>query len=336
MDTQDILDEAEEILHAYPTADGRIILSKTPLPKGTAHVPPAVPVVVAVIVALVLPLASIIGQLLWLFHPPIAAILVQAQAITGLAHVYTLPPVTLTQSKTVVASGQGHVKASYGRGLVTFYNGAPNAQTIAAGELLTGNDGQEVVTDQDVTIPAGSLTTNGFATVSAHALDYGPAGNIAAGDIYGPCCRAWVKVVNAQFTGGHAARDYAVVTQSDIATAVSNLQTQENLLVNERILSGETLITPVPCTTQTTSNHRAGDVASQVTVIVRQDCHPTAYKLQAIQSSLIRLVVGKTKQDALYALQHLPGVRSASISWAWGDAKLPRDAKYINLILLVP
>ena len=75
--------------------------------------------------------------------------------------------------------------AQPGRGRVTFYNAAPSVQTIAAGTLLTGKDGVEVVTDQDAVIPAGTLATNGQVTVAAHAVNLGPSGNIAAQDIYG-------------------------------------------------------------------------------------------------------------------------------------------------------
>jgi len=97
--------------------------------------------------------------------------------------------------------------------------------------------------------------------------------------------------------------------------------------------TGQTLVTPVPCITHTTSNHRTGDEAAQVTVTVSQFCSPSAYKPRDVQSSLIRLVAGKTKQDAISALLRLPGVSSVAISWA-DDMKLP-PAMYIHLDILV-
>jgi hypothetical protein len=52
---------------------------------------------------------------------------------------------TLTQQVTVPTTGEGHQPALQARGLVTFYNQAPIAQTIPAGMLLSGADGVKVV-----------------------------------------------------------------------------------------------------------------------------------------------------------------------------------------------
>ena len=339
--------EEEEIFHVHHYPDALIIHKETikkdatpapviDIPALSATTPPVVPVLAVVPIAVVLPLASILVQLHLLFSPLTATILVAARQITQLAHIYSLPPVTITQSQVVTTTGHGHIAATQGQGSVTFYNGLPSPQTIDAGTLLVGSDGEEVVTDQDVTIPAGSLATNGYASVPAHALDYGPAGNIQAGDIYGPCCRAWIKVVNSQFTGGQAARDFAFVTKADIATATSNLLAQVQVEFSNRLEKsgpGETLVTPVPCTTHTTSNHQARDEAAQVTVTVRRSCSPTAYKPHDVQSSLLSLVAGKTKQAALSALSRLPGVSSVAINWP-DSMKLP-PVRYIQLTLLV-
>jgi len=221
-------------------------------------------------------------------------------------------------------------------GTITFYNASTQQQIVDAGTLLVGRDGEQIITDQTAYIPAGTLNTNGSVGVWAHAIDYGPAGNIAADDIYGACCRLLVQAVNCQFTGGHNAKDYPLVTKTDIATATSNLLAQvqaEFSLHHENLSPGETLVTPVPCITHTTSNHRTGDEAAQVTVTVSQFCSPSAYKPRDVQSSLIRLVAGKTKQDAISALLRLPGVSSVAISWA-DDMKLP-PAMYIHLDILV-
>jgi hypothetical protein len=339
MDEQDAVQEAEEILHVFHHPDATVYVVETKQPPivdstGLAplSVPPARSVLLVAICCALLPVASILFQVFLFLHPPIATILIQAQQIAVLAHIYQLPPVTLQNSLTVTTSGHKHIAATQGWGVVTFYNGLPQQQTIAAGELLTGNDGEEVVTDYDVTIPAGSLSTNGAASVLAHALDYGPAGNIQAGDIYGPCCRAWIKVVNSTFTGGHAARDYAVVTKADIDAATASLLAQENAMLDYRISADETLLTPVPCTTHTASNHRAGDIAQQVIVTVKESCSPSAYKPRDVQHSLIALVAGKTKQAALSALLRLSGVSSVAINWP-DSMKLP-PAPYIHLDVL--
>ena len=53
----------------------------------------------------------------------------------------------------------------------------------------------------------------------------GPAGNISAGEIYGPCCRLNVSAANGPFSGGQDARSYPMVTAQDVneATAPVNL-----------------------------------------------------------------------------------------------------------------
>jgi hypothetical protein len=115
---------------------------------------------------------------------------------------HVLSAVTIRQQQTVPTTGQGHHDAQAAHGSITFYNAAPYEQTVAAGTLLTGMDGVQVVTDVDATLPAGTLATNGQRTVAAHAVLPGPAGNIRAGDIYGACCRLNVFAVNSAFTGG--------------------------------------------------------------------------------------------------------------------------------------
>ena len=327
-------------LHHFPDADVLIRFKEdepvTDIPPASIApvVPPAMPVLLVVICCALLPLASILFQLHMLLSPPIATILVQAQQITGLAHIYTLPPVTLQQSQVVTATGHGHIAATQAHGTITFYNASTQQQIVDAGTLLVGRDGEQVITDETAYIPAGNLTSNGTVSVWAHAVDYGPAGNIPADDIYGACCRLLVQAVNNQFTGGHDAKDYPLVTKADIATATNNLLAQVQAEMSFRKLGpGETLVIPVPCATHTTSNHQAGDEAAQVTVIVGQFCSPSAYRPRDVQSSLISLVAGKTKQAALSALMHLPGVSSVAINWV-DDMKLP-PAAYIHLDILV-
>src|SRR5215469_886791 len=339
MDTEDVMQEAEEILHVHHHPDATVYVVETvqpPIvdssPSQSIATPPATPVVCAVLVALLLPLASILIQLHLLFSPLTATILVKTQQVTSFTHIYRLPAVTLTQRQTVQSSGHGHIRAAQAHGLVTFYNASTSPQTIDAGTLLVGRDGEQVITDQAAYIPAGTLNTNGSVTVWAHAVDYGPAGNIAADDIYGACCRLLVQAVNSAFSGGHNAKDYPLITQSDIATATSNLLAQENTEIDFRISPNETLLTPVPCSSHVTSNHKAGDEAAQVVVTVHQSCTPSVYKPAAMQASLMHLVARKTKQHALAALFSLNGVSSVAINWP-DDMNLP-PAQYIQLSVL--
>src|SRR6266699_7290939 len=52
-----------------------------------------------------------------------------------------LPPLTLMQSITALATGKHHQPASRAAGTITFYNGLLTSQTIVAGTTFTGNDG---------------------------------------------------------------------------------------------------------------------------------------------------------------------------------------------------
>lgn len=127
-----------------------------------------------------------------------ATIQVQGRALT---------PLTLSESQTVAATGHKHQNATQAQGTITFYNGLFTSQTIAAGTVLTGADGMQVVTDQPAVIPAGTPPIYGHVTVSAHALNPGSQGNIASYDINQACCLTSVLAKNTQaFTGGETRR----------------------------------------------------------------------------------------------------------------------------------
>lgn len=201
----------------------------------------------------------------------------------------SLSTLTLTQARTSPTSGTGHQDAQAAHGLLTFYNALPIVQMVSAGELLTGIDGVQMVTDQDAVIPAAASPIEGQVTIAAHALQVGPGGNIAAYDINGPCCRAYVLVKNTSaFTGGQLARTYPMVTQQDIDTATAALKTSITQSVQAalraQLRANETLLAPYPCTPTTSSDHTAGQEATQVTIIMQETCTGFAYDSQDIQS----------------------------------------------------
>jgi hypothetical protein len=194
---------------------------------------------------------------------------------------------TLTQAHTEQTTGTGAQEARAARGTVTFYNALPATQTIPAGTLLTGGDGIQVVTEQDAVIPAGNLATNGRASVSAHSVQRGPQGNIAAGDIYGACCRANVFVSNGPFTGGQNARHYPMVTQSDLDHAISALQASMTHSINAtfqaQLQPGEAAVPPV-CQMKTVTDHKVGEEATQVHMTLTAICRDVAYQTQAVEA----------------------------------------------------
>jgi hypothetical protein len=205
----------------------------------------------------------------------------------------SLSALTMSQQKTVPATGVGHQNATQATGYITFYNAATYAQEIPAGTLLTGADGVQVVTDQTAYIPAGNLLTNGHTTVTAHAVIAGPAGNIQGGDIYGPCCRESVMVANAAFTSGQNARDYRKIQHSDIDAVTNDLKASliqsAQAAFQQQTQPGEALLTPLPCTLTSTPDHSAGTEATHVTVTVSETCTGMVYNTQAMQQQVTQI-----------------------------------------------
>jgi hypothetical protein len=192
-----------------------------------------------------------------------------------------LPALTLSQSQTILATGKRHQDATEAHGTITFYNGLFTSQTIAAGSVLTGNDGVQVVTDQRAIIPAANPPYIGQVTVRAHAQNEGMGGNIQAGDINQVCCVTGVKAVNTiPFTGGAAARDYLVVTTSDLTSAEAaikpTLLKSERAAFDAQAITGENL-TPPLCFKKVLADHRRGEEAKEVTVTVSDTCSSIAY-----------------------------------------------------------
>ncbi len=218
--------------------------------------------------------------------------------ITVGAHVF--PAISKTQEQTVPTTGHGHTPATAARGVVTFYNALTSPQSIPSGTQFSGASGEQVVTDATAYVPAGNLSSNGQATVRAHAIAYGPQGNIKAGDIFGPCCKPFIQVVNSAFSGGQNARDFQAVAKSDIDSTVSSLTTQINHAMQTSLAtlaaSDETLVMPVPCTTQHVSNHPIGAEAGMVTITVSETCNPLAYNTSEFLAKVSSTLAGAAPQ----------------------------------------
>jgi hypothetical protein len=205
-----------------------------------------------------------------------------------------LPAVTMSQQQTVPTTGKAHQDARAAHGFITFYNAATYSQVIPAGTMVIGADGIQIVTEQDALIAAASYPTFGQSTVVAHAVVTGPAGNIAGGDIYGPCCRLNVSAVNGPFSGGTLARDYQTVTAQDISTVATSLKTSLNQSVQAalqtQVHTDETLITPFPCQQSVKPDHLLGEEARQVQITVSETCRGMTYSTHAYQSRLMQII----------------------------------------------
>ncbi len=223
-------------------------------------------------------------------------------------HGRELPALTLIQSTTAPATGKQHQDPTRAAGTITFYNGLLSSQTVAAGTIVTGNDGVQIITDQAARIPAGNPPSYGQVTVSAHAVVAGPKGNVPAYDINTACCATSVVAKNTEsFTGGAAAREYLVVTRADINTAVTSLlltlSESEVAALQAQLHPGEALITP-SCNPSVSSNHHPGDEAKQITITVSETCTGFAYVAQQVYADALQLLTAQatTTLGAEYAL----------------------------------
>lgn len=183
------------------------------------------------------------------------------------------------------ASGVAHVSATRARGTLTLYNAATYPQTVAAGTVLTGADGVQVVTDAQALIPAGNPPLFGVSTVNAHVVLAGSRGNIAALDINGLCCAAGVAVKNtAGFSGGQDAQTYTTVRQADIdglaRPLVETLTQSAQAGVRSQIRPQEWLVTIPACIPAIRADHAMGSRATQVTVMVVVTCRVEVYDHQ--------------------------------------------------------
>ncbi|HEX9132926.1 MAG TPA: hypothetical protein VF844_11600, partial [Ktedonobacteraceae bacterium] len=195
------------------------------------------------------------------------------------------------QSKTVKASGVGHIPATVALGTLTFYNSSPTDQTVPAGTVFTDSNGVQVVNDVDAVIPAGNPSAGlyGQVIVSAHAVIGGENGNILAFDFNNdPCCATGVFVRNTTaFSGGQNAQIFTYVQQADIDQAVSALDapvmTNVQAALQKQIHTSEQLVSPAQCGTNVNSDHGAGDHASNVTVNTMVVCTGEVYDQQGVQ-----------------------------------------------------
>ena len=247
-------------------------------------------------------LAQVLTQSVNVTIVPNSKTIALTQSITGASiNARVLTPNPSSQSQTAPATGHKHQVAAAARGFLTFYNGQFTRLFIGAGMTLTSAGGMQVATDQSITIPAGAPPYYGRVTVAAHAIRVGSKGNIGAYTINQTCCYSAVLAVNfAAFSGGLDTRDYKVVTKNDIQKLETSLRTQlfqlEQVDLMNRLMSGEALVMPT-CTPTTRSNHKVGDEATQVTVMVSEPCPGVAYDTNALREKAIQLLTAKAARD---------------------------------------
>ena len=266
------------------------------------------------VVETLLSLALILGSaagLVWgiLTYPGVTVTLVPVEQRSSLTtslslSLRPLPSVRLTRSATTPTSGTGRQQAEAARGLLTFYNGALVAQSVAQGTLLTGQDGVQVVLTQSVLVPAANPPLFGQASAPARAVVPGTHGNIAANDLNGPCCVPSLLVKNLEpFAGGLDARAYRAVAQRDLDTLTARLKAAlfQQLPTAFALHAGEAVV--LTGTTLTSSAaHRVGEEARTVAVTVTLIGHGMAYQTAVLLTQARSALRAQASPGANYRL----------------------------------
>jgi hypothetical protein len=137
-----------------------------------------------------------------------------------------LPPRTFTYQAKVIPTGVKTYPATTAHGILTITNGSVISQTLTAGIIFISKPGITVITDHAVFVPAGSADGYGFATVTAHALVVGKAGNIppfAINQVEGSS--VYIRNLTA-FHGGRDAYSVRFTTAQDKHAALDNARQQ--------------------------------------------------------------------------------------------------------------
>lgn len=248
------------------------------------------------------------GQvLLLLFAAPGATIVIHPvlEAKSGLVQLTaTVTPTTAAQSqarqltasqlapaRSVQTTGIVQKPATVAHGMLTFYNPAAVAQTVAAGTTFTvGQQGLQIVTDQAVTIPPGTPSVAGSAPVAAHAQQTGRRGDIGPLTINGLCaqCGTDIAVKNlGPFSGGQDVENYTAVSQADVDTVARSqelaLEAQAHTALRGQMRGGEQLGTPIACAQQVTSRPPVGARATWASVQVAVSCTTLVFDPHDVQ-----------------------------------------------------
>ncbi len=212
---------------------------------------------------------------------------------------------TQPQTKTVSATGFVNTPATHATGTLTFVNGSFAPYGVSANTVFTDAQGVQIVNNVLAYIPAANPNngTFGRVTVPAHAITAGSRGNIRAFDFSNMICCAnnAVAVSNTvAFSGGQDPQKFTAVQQSDIDNAAAPykqplLQSATTAIDGMKRANEQFVGTP-KCTANVTSDHKAGDRATSVTVSVTAACSGVVYDqvgADNIATSLLKAESGK-------------------------------------------
>ena len=225
------------------------------------------------------------GKPAFAFFGSSSAKVTMTQAAYGLTDNYIFTGVThsisqaKTQSITVPATNVVLIPGRNATGILTFHNTqnpCTATRVIPAGTVFTDSHGISVVTDH-----ISTFGTSCIATVPAHAVKIGPAGNIGAHDIKQTYHTTIIVDNLAAFAGGQFDLSYTTVQQSDINQAASSIEARlkQGTLnaLRKQLHSNEQFVSSPICKSKVTSDHQVNDVATEVAVTATVTCTAEVY-----------------------------------------------------------
>jgi len=230
----------------------------------------------------------------WSKSYALSAIMGTPHAAQHQVQAHLLSITTAPQSQTVKATG---VKVVPGTGVsatgtLTFNNTALVPLTFNQGTILTNTlptaGAQQMMLDAPLTVPAASPTQpNVQASITAHVVQIGAIGNIAAGQFIATGTAGaspmpnWNVTNLAPFAGGADAQTSTFVQQSDIDSAAQTLiqaNTPDPLQVlKPQLAATDRLVGQGQCTPNKNADHQAKEQAATVTVSVSFTCIGDVY-----------------------------------------------------------
>ena len=137
---------------------------------------------------------------------------------------------TLTEARTVPATGISEVPDGTATGSVALANPVNGPVIVPVGTILVTRSGLRFQTTEEVRVPGATHafagTTNGQAVANVRALQAGPAGNVPSGSIVQAegRLRGVLLITNYAATSGGSVRTVYTLTASDLASPAAALR----------------------------------------------------------------------------------------------------------------